>query len=112
MAYTDWSTTPGSNTTIDGVNIAEGCPPGNVNNGLRSIMAGVAELRDDLPDFDTLMPKAGGVFSGTQPVYTGRGAYMHHASSSFASGRISFLPDGSANPSSPASGDVVFFYAP
>lgn len=35
----DWSATPASNTTVDGVNIAEGCPAGNVNNALRSIMA-------------------------------------------------------------------------
>lgn len=34
-----WSTTPGSNTTVDGINIDEGCPPGNVNNAIRSVMA-------------------------------------------------------------------------
>jgi hypothetical protein len=36
-----WSETPGSNTTVDGISIAEGCSPANVNNGMRSIMAGV-----------------------------------------------------------------------
>lgn len=36
-----WSETPASNTTVDGVSIAEGCSPGNLNNGLRSIMAGI-----------------------------------------------------------------------
>lgn len=35
----DWSSTPGSNTLVDGINIAEGCPAGNVNNGMRSMMA-------------------------------------------------------------------------
>ena len=35
----DWSTTAGSNTTVDGVSIAEGCPAANLNNGMRSIMA-------------------------------------------------------------------------
>lgn len=34
-----WSSTAGSNTTVDGVNIDEGCPPGNVNNAIRSVMA-------------------------------------------------------------------------
>lgn len=34
----DWSATPSSNTTVDSINIAEGCPAGNVNNALRSIM--------------------------------------------------------------------------
>ena len=41
MAVSDWSTTPGSNTTIDGVNIAEGCSPAGINNAIRSIMAAV-----------------------------------------------------------------------
>ncbi|MGL5737043.1 MAG: hypothetical protein ACRCYS_19435 [Beijerinckiaceae bacterium] len=37
-----WSETPASNTTVDSVNIGEGTtPPSNVNNALRSIMAGV-----------------------------------------------------------------------
>lgn len=35
----DWSATPSSNTTVDSINIAEGCPAGNVNNAMRSIMA-------------------------------------------------------------------------
>lgn len=35
----DWSATPGSNTTVDGVSIAEGMNPGNVNNAIRSVMA-------------------------------------------------------------------------
>ena len=35
----DWSTTAGSNTTVDGVSIAEGMSPANVNNAMRSIMA-------------------------------------------------------------------------
>lgn len=36
-----WSETPASNTTVDGVSIAEACPPGNMNNMGRAIMAGV-----------------------------------------------------------------------
>ena len=94
------------------MNIAEGCPPGNVNNGLRSIMAGVAELRDDLPSVEDLMPVAAGTYSGTQPRYTASGAYMFHADSANASGRVSILADGSANPASPSNGDIVFFFTP
>jgi microcystin-dependent protein len=41
MAVSSWSSTPGSNTTIDGVNIAEGCSPAGINNAIRSIMAAV-----------------------------------------------------------------------
>ena len=35
----DWSATPASNTTIDGINVAEGCPSGNINNAIRSMAA-------------------------------------------------------------------------
>lgn len=35
----DWSATPSSNSTVDSINIAEGCPAGNVNNAIRSVMA-------------------------------------------------------------------------
>lgn len=112
MSYTTWSTTPSLNITIDGINIAEGCAPAGINNAIRSVMAGVAELADDMPSIAGLMPTSGGTFSGTQPIYTGRGAYLHHNDSANASGRVYLLPTGSANPSSPANGDIVYFYTP
>lgn len=34
-----WSSTAGSNSTVDGINIAEGCPAANLNGSQRSIMA-------------------------------------------------------------------------
>lgn len=112
MSYTDWSTTAASNTSVDGTSIAEGCPPGNLNDAIRKVMAGVAELAGDVPDTSTLMPKDGGTFTGTQPKYTGRGAYLHNADSANTSGRVSLLASGSANPTSPSNGDIVFFYTP
>jgi len=111
MSYTTWSTTASLNTTIDGINIAEGCPPGNMNDMGRAIMAGVAELRDDLPSFATFMPVSGGIFSGTQPRYTGRGAYLHMNDSANTSGRVFVLAEGSANPSGAANGDIVLFFS-
>ena len=42
-----YSTTAASNSTAGGVDIAEGCSPGNVNNGMRAIMADIANLRDE-----------------------------------------------------------------
>ncbi len=39
MPIKDYSTTAGSNTSVDGINIAEGCLPGNVNNAMRAMMA-------------------------------------------------------------------------
>lgn len=112
MAVSDWSSTASANTTIDGINIAEGCAPGNLNGMGRAIMASVRVMYDNLPSVAGLAPLTGAVFTGTQPIYTGRGAYLHNADSANASGRVSLLASGSANPSSPSNGDIVFFYAP
>lgn len=35
----DWDVSPDNNTDVGGVSIAEGCPPGNINNALRVMMA-------------------------------------------------------------------------
>ena len=35
----EWSTTPSSNTDIDGINIAEGCAPSGINDAIRDMMA-------------------------------------------------------------------------
>jgi len=47
MAISSWSTTSSANVTVNGVNIAEGCPAGNVNNALREIMADVKTWTND-----------------------------------------------------------------
>lgn len=111
MAVSDYDTDPANNVTISGINIAEGCPPGNLNNAIRQMMADTKGLQDALPDTSTLMPKAAGTFSGTQPVYDGRGAYLHHNSNSNLSGRVYVLADGTATPTL-ANGDLVLFYTP
>ena len=43
MAVKDWSTTASSNTAIDGINVNEGCPPSNINNAIRALMASVVQ---------------------------------------------------------------------
>ena len=111
MSYTDWNTVASLNVTIDGINIAEGSPAGNMNDAVRAIMAGVAELADDMPDTSSLAPKDGAVFEGVQPRFTGRGAYRHNASAALTSGQEYFLVEGSSYPSSPVAGDVVNFYS-
>lgn len=40
----DWSATAGNNLDIGNINIAEGCPAGNMNNAFRELMAQVATL--------------------------------------------------------------------
>lgn len=60
----DWSATPSSNTTVDGINIAEGCPSGNMNNAVRSVMALVRQsFTSGLANF----------LSGTSPLAVGSG---------------------------------------
>jgi len=112
MAVTDYDTTPGDNTTISGINIAEQCPPGNLNNAFRQLMADVKVMYDGLPVVSGYMPLTGGTFTGTQPKYDGEGAFLHHASSGHTSGKVSILADGSSNPATPSDGDFVFFYTP
>lgn len=47
MSVSAYSTTPSSNATISGTNIAENCPAGNVNDAIRQLMADIrAELTD------------------------------------------------------------------
>lgn len=65
MAVSDWSTTADNNTSVSGINIAEGCLPSNVNNALRQIMADVAASVSDLNDADkTLKDSIADVLKG------------------------------------------------
>ena len=41
----EWSSTPGSNTDIDGINLAEGMVPSDVNNALREMMSQIKDLQ-------------------------------------------------------------------
>lgn len=61
MAVDDYSTTPASNTSISGINIAEGCAPANLNNAIRQLMADVKSFVSQI---------AGLYYSGTAKVVT------------------------------------------
>jgi hypothetical protein len=112
MSVSSWSTNANLNITVNGVNIAEGTAPSNINNAIREVMAGVATLRDSIPSTAGLAPLTGAVFTGTQPRYTGAGAYLFNASSADTSGRVHRLAEGSALPSGASNGDIVFFFTP
>jgi hypothetical protein len=61
----DYSSTAGSNTDIDNINIAEGCSPANVNNAIRGLMAQLKDFQSANPtyytaDSDALAVGAGG----------------------------------------------------
>ena len=51
MSVADYNTAPDQNTSISGINVAEGCLPSNVNNAIRQLMANclyVADIRMSL----------------------------------------------------------------
>lgn len=109
MAVSDWSSTAANNTTIDGINIAENCPAGNLNGMGRAIMANVKVMYDGLPDVTTLVTKTGGIFTGN-PVFSGRGGYIHHNSSANTGGRIFIQASGGSTPSGMSNGDILLEY--
>lgn len=47
--FQSYSTTPGTNTSINGINIAEGCPPSGVNDALRQLAADGTSLWQTTP---------------------------------------------------------------
>ena len=49
MSVNDYSTNPNANTTISGINIAEGCPPSGINDAIRQMMADVKVLANGYP---------------------------------------------------------------
>lgn len=46
MGVKDYDLNPDNNTLINGINIAEGCPPSGINNAVRQLMADVKEDSD------------------------------------------------------------------
>lgn len=48
MAVSDYSSTVNNNTSISGINIAEGCSPAGLNNALRQMMADIKDLANTL----------------------------------------------------------------
>lgn len=111
MAISDWSTTAASNTSIEGISIAENCPAANVNNVIRAICAAVRVLYNTVVaiDVSSYMPKAGGAFTGAI-TRSSAGGYLYHNGASQSGGKVHTQAVGVALPSSPAEGTIVFFY--
>ena len=49
----EWSSTPGANTDIDGINLAEGMVPSDVNNAMREMMSQLKDLQSANPTYYT-----------------------------------------------------------
>ena len=109
MAFTDYSTTPALNVTINGIDIDEQCAPGNINGAIRQLMADAKTWANSAQDTSALMPKAGGAFTGSI-TRSGAGGYTYHAAAAQSGGAIHTLAIGSSLPASPAEGPIVFFY--
>lgn len=107
----DWSVTPNLNVTVDGINIAEGCPAGNVNAMGRAIMAGVRSMYNGLPNLSNYVLINGSTPFTGQPTFQGRGGFIHNASSSLASGRRFVTTVGAGSPSGAADGDEWIEYS-
>lgn len=110
MSFRDYSTTPGSNTTIGGTNIAENCSPAGINNVCRQLAADGRALADDVDAID-ISGKANlnaPAFTG-QPTYSGRGALMHHNNSANTSGRVFVQSSGASTPTM-SNGDWLATY--
>ena len=111
MAVTDWSTTPASNTSLATFDLRETYTNvADFNNIIRQMMADIRVFYNGVPVAADYVTKAAGVFSGTQPIYTGRGAYLHHNNSAYTSGRIFVQAEGGSTPSGMAAGDMLFEY--
>lgn len=44
----EWSSTPANNTDVGGIDIAEGCAPSGINNGIREIMSQIKDMQAGL----------------------------------------------------------------
>jgi hypothetical protein len=47
MTVSNYSTTANSNTSINGVNISEGCSPSNINDGMRNMAKATRSVWND-----------------------------------------------------------------
>ena len=110
MAFGDWSTTAANNTTVGSVNIGENCPPGNLNNGIREVMAQLrAAFSTSLatffasPDLATAranlgaVSKAGDTLTGNL-TRQGAGAHPYFADANLSSPVIYVTAAGASNP--------------
>lgn len=102
MAISSYSTTAASNTTISGINIAEGCAPSGINNAIRQMMADIKADVVTLTDTQTLTNK-----TLTSPVISG-------GTINISGGTINNAVIGGTTPAAAtfttltASGDVTF----
>jgi len=110
MPVVDYSTTPSSNSYLGTIDLRENqMQVDDVNDAFRQLMADIRVFYNSVPVGTDYVAKTGGVFTG-QPIFTGRGAYLHHNGSAFTSGRIFLQASGGSTPSGMAAGDLLLEY--
>lgn len=93
MHITDWSITPGDNTSIDGLSIAPGAAARNVGGALRAIMAGVKAVADESGEAEQffedhpsyMVSGKGGYLLDIAPSAAGWGEYLTALAKDYAS---------------------------
>lgn len=113
VAFSDWSSNQSENTNVGPTFIGENCPPGNLNNGIREVMAqlraafsrslGSFFASNTVADARTALKVVGteGVDQMTANlVRSGAGPHLYHTNASFASGRVFVTASGAADPTS------------
>ena len=106
MAVSSYNTNPDLNTTISGINIAEGCPPSGLNNALRQLMADVKAESDALQkDVSSAQSAADEARSAAQAAQSTANTGV--AASGVAAGN--YGPTGNASPAHGGTFTVPYF---
>ena len=99
MSVWDWDTDASNNTTVDGININNNCSPGNIDNGLRAIMANVrSAFASPLRNF----------FAGTNPLAV---AYGGTGSTTKAGARAAIGAASAADVAAAIPTGLIFYHA-
>ena len=106
MAVSNYNANPDLNTTISGINIAEGCPPAGVNNAVRQLMADVKA------ESDALREKLSAAKSSAEEAASAAQAAQSTADASVAASGVaagSYGPTANASPGHKQTFKVPFF---
>ncbi len=120
MPYNTWSAdtaasqSGSANADLDGLNVGEGCPAGNMNAAIRMVMSAVRQLWNVVSNpassiYSTFLLKSGGALTG-ELTRDGRGGYAHYASPSLLRRMTTVQALGGAFPATPQEGDELLEY--
>lgn len=106
MPVDDYNATPANNSTISGINIAEGCAPAGINNAIRQLMADIVAWRTGA-DPTTLFTN-GGTMAGNY-TFTGNVQFDDLTLGGSISEAIFTIVDAATVDINPANGTIQFW---